>query len=244
MTTVPAIQMQGVAKVFGFRSVLRGIDVAIEAGQSVTLFGPNGAGKTTLMRLISTMARPTIGQIQINGYDSVRYASAIRALLGVVSHRSLLYPDLTAKENLQFYGRLYAIRPDQRRERIDALLEAVGLTKRAGDLVATYSRGMEQRLSIARALLHEPPIMLLDEPYTGLDQAASASLDDVLATVRTAGRTILMTTHNIERGLAHADRVLILARGKIAFEALRDDIQADSFANTYAEITGMATTRA
>lgn len=237
----PAIEVQGVAKVFGFRPVLRGVDLSIQTGQSITLFGPNGAGKTTLMRLIATLARPTTGRILINGYDSLKYGNAVRAMLGVVSHRSLLYFDLTAQENLQFYARLYDLPPEQRSERITDLLEAVGLTKRAADLVQTYSRGMQQRLAIARALLHQPTIILLDEPYTGLDQDAAASLDRVLHQVRSAGRTILMTTHNIERGLAYADRVLILHRGKIAFQAEAAEIRAAGFMQTYASVTGMAT---
>lgn len=243
MTEPPAIRAQGLSKVFGFRPVLRGVDLDIPVGSSVTLFGPNGAGKTTLLRLIATLARPTTGTIEINGYDTRKYAQAVRGMLGVVSHRSLLYLDLTANENLQFYARLYGILPVDQSERIASLLEAVGLTKRANDLVQTYSRGMLQRLSIARALLHQPSIMLLDEPYTGLDQSASASLDAVLQNVRTQGRTILMTTHHIERGLAYADTALILSRGKIAHHA-QGQLDATQFAQTYADITGMVGDRA
>lgn len=237
------IEAVKVTKVFGLRPVLRGVDLAVQEGEFLTLFGPNGAGKTTFLRIISTLSRPTGGRVWLAGAELPRQAEAARAALGVVSHQPLLYGDLSAEENLRFYARMYNLPPELRNARITAVGRAVGLHKRMGDLVRTFSRGMQQRLAIARAILHDPPVLLLDEPYTGLDQDAAAILGDVLAEVATRGRTVMMTTHNIARGLALADRVAILSHGKIAYEAARAEITAATFAETYADVTGMAGVR-
>lgn len=237
------IEATKVTKVFGLRPVLKGIDLMVAEGEFLTLFGPNGAGKTTFLRIVSTISRPTAGQVRVAGYWVPQQATAARSVLGVVSHAPLLYGDLSAEENLQFYARMYGIDGPKRNDRIAHVLKAVGLSARTNDLVRTFSRGMQQRLAIARAILHDPPVLLLDEPYTGLDQDAAAILGEVLQDVATRGRTVLMTTHNIARGLALADRVAILSRGKIAYEAKRDELTELSFADTYAEITGMAGVR-
>jgi len=234
------IDIHGVGKTYGLRPVLRGVTLSIEQGEFVTLFGPNGAGKTTLLRIIATLSKPTAGRVIVGGYDAHKNGDAVRSLLGVVSHKSLLYDDLTADENLRFYARMYQLPKGSRETRITEVLEAVSLQRRANDLVGTFSRGMQQRLSIARAILHQPPVMLLDEPYTGLDQDAAATLDNILRDVAAAGRTVLMTTHNISRGLALTDRALILSRGKIAFESPRSQLDEAGFAETYADVTGMA----
>ncbi len=234
------IQAVKVTKVFGLRPVLRGVDLTVREGEFLTLFGPNGAGKTTFLRIISTLSRPTGGRVWLAGAELPRQAEAARAALGVVSHMPLLYGDLSAEENLRFYAQMYNVPADLRDARIEAVGRAVGLHKRMGDLVRTFSRGMQQRLAIARAILHDPPVLLLDEPYTGLDQDAAAILGEVLAEVATRGRTVMMTTHNIVRGLALADRVAILSHGKIAYEATRDEVTAATFADTYADVTGMA----
>ncbi len=237
------IEAFGVTKVFGLRPVLRGVDLRVENGAFLTLFGPNGAGKTTFLRILSSLSRPTTGAVRIAGYVLPQQASEVRSVLGVVSHQPLLYGDLSAEENLRFYARMYALPRESREDRIAEVIEAVGLRKRGRDLVRTFSRGMQQRLAIARAVLHAPPVLLLDEPYTGLDQDAAAILDDVLHEVATRGRTVLMTTHNVARGLAMADRVAILSKGKIAYEAGRDGLSVTSFAETYADVTGMAGVR-
>jgi heme exporter protein A len=237
------IEAFGVTKVFGLRPVLRGVDLRVENGAFLTLFGPNGAGKTTFLRILSSLSRPTTGAVRIAGYVLPQQAAEVRSVLGVVSHQPLLYGDLSAEENLRFYARMYALPRETREDRIAEVIESVGLRKRSRDLVRTFSRGMQQRLAIARAVLHAPPVLLLDEPYTGLDQDAAAILDDVLHEVATRGRTVLMTTHNIARGLAMADRVAILSKGKIAYEAGRDGLSVTSFAEIYADVTGMAGVR-
>ncbi len=232
------IEAVKVSKVFGLRPALRGIDLSVGEGEFVTLFGPNGAGKTTFLRIVATLSKPTGGRVTVAGWELPRQAAAARSLLGVASHQPLLYGNLTAEENLRFYARLYALDGRGREARIAAVLRTVGLHRRATDLVRTFSRGMQQRLAIARAILHDPPILLLDEPYTGLDRAAAATLDGVLGEVTARGRTVLMTTHDIRRGLALADRVAILAKGRIAYEASRAGLDADSFAGVYADVTG------
>ncbi len=237
------IEATKVSKVFGLRPVLRNVTLRVDEGQFLTLFGPNGAGKTTLLRILSTLSRPTTGLVRMAGFTLPQEAAAVRAALGVVSHQPLLYGDLSAEENLRFYAQMYGLDPARSGARIDEVLHAVGLHKRAADLVRTFSRGMQQRLAIARAVLHDPPILLLDEPYTGLDQDAATTLDGVLREVALRGRTILMTTHDIARGLALADRVAILSKGKIAYEADGGAVDVVAFARTYAEVTGMASTR-
>lgn len=241
--TDAVIEAIHVTKVFGLRPVLRGVDLSVGAGEFVALYGPNGAGKTTFLRVLATLTRATGGTVRINGYLLPRQAAAARALLGVVSHQPLLYGELSAWENLRFYARMYGLDGHAREERIREVIAAVGLERRALDLVRTYSRGMQQRLAIARAILHDPPILLLDEPYTGLDQEAAATLDEVLRGVAARGRTVLMTTHDIPRGLALAQRVAILSGGKIAYEARCDGLDALTFATIYSEVTGMAAVR-
>jgi heme exporter protein A len=238
------IEARGVGKVFGLRPVLRGIDLNVGEGEFLTLFGPNGSGKTTFLRILSTLSKPTSGLVRIAGLELPAYAAAARRSLGMVAHMPLLYPDLSAEENLRLYSRLYGVTNHE--ERVPAALEMVGLLPRARDLVGTFSRGMQQRLAIARALLHEPSILLLDEPYTGLDQDAAAILDGVLRDALAAANrpTVLMTTHDLERGLAFCDRVAILSRGKIAYDAPRAEAgSAVDFAARYADLTGMATVR-
>ena len=179
-------------KRFGLKTVLRGLDFQVAAGEFVALLGPNGAGKTTFLRILSSLSRPGMGEVRIAGYALPQQAAAVRQRLGVVSHLPLLYGDLTAEENLRFYGRMYNV-PDLD-ERITEVLAMVGLAARRRDLVRTFSRGMQQRLAIGRAVLHDPEVMLFDEPHTGLDQDASAMLDGVLREVAARGRTVVMTS--------------------------------------------------
>lgn len=216
------IQVRGLVKAFGHRVVLRGVDLTLQEGDFAVLMGANGAGKTTLLHMIATLSKPTAGEILINGYRLHDAASQLRRFIGLVSHKTLLYDDLTAAQNLAFYARMYDV-PDPA-ERIETVLNQVGLRSRQHDPVRTYSRGMQQRLAIARAILHNPPILLLDEPDTGLDQHANDMLAELLHAVDITHRTILMTTHNLERGLALGNRVVILAKGKIVYDALRQDI--------------------
>ncbi len=237
------IEIRKLSKTFGLNPVLRGLDLDVPRGQFLTLLGPNGSGKTTLLRILGALARPTSGTVRIGGWDLPAEAEFVRAQLGVVSHQPLLYDTLTAEENLLFFARLYHLPPETRRARVAEVLERVGLARRARDVVQTYSRGMLQRLAIARAILHNPAILLLDEPYTGLDQDAAAVLDDLLRQVATEGRTVIMTTHDLRRGHALADRIAILSRGKIAFDALCREIDPDALPALYADVTGAVTTR-
>jgi heme exporter protein A len=162
-------------------------------------------------------------------------AAEVRRAIGLVSHQTLLYGDISAEENLRFYGRMYDVVDLE--ARITQVLEMVGLAHRRRDPVRTFSRGMQQRLAIARAVLHHPSLMLLDEPYTGLDQDAVARLEAVMSAVGTEGRTVVMTTHDLERGLAVADRVVILAKGRVAFEAERQDLDTAAFKEAYRQYT-------
>jgi heme exporter protein A len=213
------ISVRNLTKRFGTKTVLRGLDFEVRPGEFVALLGPNGAGKTTFLRVLASLARPTIGEVYVSGFRLPGEAAAVRARLGVVSHLPLLYGDLTAAENLRFYARMYNL--SDVAARMSEVLALVGLASRRDDLVRTYSRGMQQRLAIGRAVLHDPDVMLFDEPYTGLDQDASAMLDTVLRTVAAQGRTIVMTSHDLVRAEALATRFDVLSRGVIAASATR-----------------------
>lgn len=225
------IQIHKLIKTFGQRVVLRGLDLTINEGDFVTLMGANGAGKTTLMHIIATLSKPTGGNVSISGYSLADSASELRRFIGLVSHKTLLYDDLTADQNLRFYARMYDV--PHASARIETVLNQVGLWGRQHDPVRTYSRGMQQRLAIARAILHNPPILLLDEPDTGLDQHAANRLGELLSAVDISQRTILMTTHNLERGLSLGNRLVILTKGKIAYDVLRSEITVKEVRQQY-----------
>jgi heme exporter protein A len=208
------ITVKKLVKRFGLKTVLRGVNFSVQPGEFVALLGPNGAGKTTFLRILASLSRPTLGDVDVAGYRLPKEAAAVRARLGVVSHLPLLYGDLSAEENLRFYGRMYAI--PNLEPRISEVLEMVGLENRRRDLTRTFSRGMQQRLAIGRAVLHDPDVMLFDEPYTGLDQDASSMLDEVLKTVAARGRTVVMTSHDLARAEDLATRFDILSRGAIS----------------------------
>ncbi len=190
----PMIEVRKLVKRFGLKTVLRSVDFQVQPGEFVALLGPNGAGKTTFLRILASLSRPALGEVHVAGYRLPEQAAAVRRRLGVVSHLPLLYGDLTAEENLQFFGRMYGVAGLE--DRISEVLELVGLLARRRDLVRTFSRGMQQRLAIGRAVLHDPDVMLFDEPHTGLDQEASAMLDRVLREVAARGRTVVMTSHD------------------------------------------------
>jgi heme exporter protein A len=217
------ITVKRLVKRFGLKTVLRGVDFAVQPGEFVALLGPNGAGKTTFLRILASLSRPSVGEVNIAGYKLPNEAAQVRARLGVVSHLPLLYGDLTADENLHFYARMYNI-PDYEL-RVTEVLEMVGLDARRRDLVRTFSRGMQQRLAIGRAVLHDPDVVLFDEPYTGLDQDASSMLDDVLRTVAAKGRTVVMTSHDLARAEDLATRFDILSRGVISASASRKELK-------------------
>ena len=213
------IEVKKLVKRFGMKAVLRGMDFSVAPGEFVALLGPNGAGKTTFLRILSSLARPSMGEVKVAGYYLPKQAAAVRARLGVVSHMPLLYGDLTAEENLEFYARLYGITNYDLR--ITEVLNMVGLENRRRDLVRTFSRGMQQRIAIGRAVLHDPDVMLFDEPYTGLDQDASSMLDEVLRSVAAQGRTVVMTSHDLARAEELATRFDVLSRGVIVSSTTR-----------------------
>jgi heme exporter protein A len=227
------IEARGIVKAFGDHVVLRGLDLTVAEGEFLALVGPNGAGKTTLMRILATLSRPTRGQARIAGLDLRTQGQEVRRRIGLVSHQPLLYGDLSAEENLRFYARLYGLRDAD--QRIHALLEQVGLGAQRTSLVRTFSRGMQQRLAIARAILHDPPVLLLDEPDTGLDPHAAERLQALLDELATRGRTVLMTTHQLERGLRMASRIAVLAGGRIAFEAATGALSPQALRRQYDE---------
>jgi heme exporter protein A len=234
VTDVAAIEIRNLTKSFGSHLALRDVDLTVAEGEFLTLVGPNGAGKTTLIRILATLSRPTSGEVWVDGWNLADGAAEVRQRIGFISHQPLLYGDLTAEENLRFYSRMYGV-PDSA-NRIEEVLEQVGLLARRRDAVRTFSRGMQQRLSIARAILHRPAVMLLDEPYTGLDQQAAAMLNEVMRAVGTASLTVLMTTHDLHRGLVMSDRVAVLSAGRLIYQAPRADLDEVSFRQVYREI--------
>jgi heme exporter protein A len=225
------IQVHHLIKRFGPKTVLNNLTFQVADGEFVAIVGPNGAGKTTLLRILSSLSRPTLGEITVAGYKLPSQAAKVRQRMGVVSHLPLLYEDLTARENLVFYGRMYDI-PDPT-VRVNQVLELVGLSNRARDLVRTFSRGMQQRLAIGRAVLHDPEVLLLDEPHTGLDQDACNMLDKVLRDVAIQGRTVVMTSHDFVRVQNLANRFDVLSRGKIIASAKSSEISRDGLQAFY-----------
>ena len=234
----PAIEVKGLAKTYGPQVVLRGLDLTVPWGDFLTVFGPNGSGKTTLIKVLATLSRPTHGEIRVAGFGLEKNSAAIRRNIGVVTHQPLLYSHLTTYENLKFYGRMFGVA--QIEDRIEWAAEMMGLGQILGRRAGTLSHGMQKRASLARAILHDPPILLLDEPETGLDQDALAMLKD-LVTGQRGLRTVVMATHNLERGLALGNRVAILAGGKIAYEETRSQVDEAMFKGTYSRLTGVAT---
>lgn len=229
------IQVRKLVKRFGPKVVLRGVDFEVEQGEFVVLLGPNGAGKTTFLRILASLVRPTMGEVWIAGYRIPQQAALVRRSVGVISHQPLLYGDLTAEENLIFYGRLYDLHTLN--QRVDQVLSLVGLNVQRRDLVRRFSRGMQQRLAIARAILHDPELLLLDEPHTGLDQEAASMLDVVLKEVAAKGRTVVMTTHDLARAADLGTRVDILSRGLIVTSRERSQLDPLDLPELYRSVT-------
>ncbi len=215
---IDTVAVSSLTKRYGFQRALAGVDLQFRGGSLCALLGPNGAGKSTLLGVLSTLVRPSSGRVAYRrGGEEVPSGPELRRAIGVLAHDSFLYGELTAVENLEFYGRLYGV--DGAGERADALLDEVGLDDRARHRQArTYSRGMAQRLALARTLLHEPEVLLLDEPFTGLDRAGSAALARTLSRARAARRVVIVVTHDMEALADEADHVVVLRRGKVAFD--------------------------
>ena len=225
------IAARALTKTFGSFDALKGIDLYLEKGEFVTLFGPNGAGKTTLIKLLSTLAKPTSGALTVAGFDVSKQPGKVRASVGVISHDPYLYENLSAFENIKFFGEMYGVQNAD--SRALELIDLIGLGARTHDLVRTFSRGMKQRLSVARSIVHDPSVLLLDEPYTGLDQKGALIFGDTLKWLKSHGRTILMTTHNIDEGLQFSDRVGVISSGKIVYEGPASNLNNDSFKDLY-----------
>lgn len=234
----PLIRARALEKWYGPHPALRGLDFDLFPGQFLTLFGPNGAGKTTLLRILAGSLRPTRGAIRFPDAGEERDHLAWHRRTGVLSHQTFLYGQLTAEENLRFYGRLFDL--PSLSERVHALLDQVGLSDRRSELVRRFSRGMQQRLALARTLLHDPRLVLLDEPYTGLDPHAARMLRDVLEQLRDGRRTIVLVTHNLLQGLEVADRVVVQAAGRWVSDEPRAGIDAATFEEAYTRRVGGA----
>lgn len=230
------IEASGLVKQFGSRRGLDGVSLSVPTAAFLSIFGPNGAGKTTLLRMLALLSRPTRGSLSILGVDALEEPESLRSRIGLISHRSMLYGDLTARENLLFFSSLYQGVPDE--ERIDELLRLVELDHRRSDLVRTFSRGMQQRLSIARALVNDPELVLLDEPYSGLDPHAAELFDGLIGRVR-AGRTFIMVSHDLAKGFELCSHALILARGEVVALVEKDGVDAGAFRDLYLATVGM-----
>jgi heme exporter protein A len=229
----PAVVVRELVKQIDERPVLRGINLCIQAGEYVAILGANGTGKSTLLKLLSRLTAPTSGEIVLFGQPARRDASEIRRRIGLIDHQSLLYRDLTPTENLAFFGGLYGL-PDIPR-RIATLLGRFGLQQRANDPVKTFSRGMVQRLAIARALLHDPDLLLADEPFTGLDAPSIDLVERVFADLVAEGKTIIMVNHSVEQTLRLADRAIVLRGGRVAMDQPTHRLYIDEL---LAEVTG------
>lgn len=233
--TPPAIAIHMLKKSYGLKPVLRRVDLTLPQGQRMALLGANGAGKTTLLRILGGLTRPGSGRVSIAGFDLVRDAQQVRHLIGFVAHQPYLYEELTALENLLFFGRMYSVAHVQ--ERAQMLLQRVGLSQRARDRVRSFSRGQLQRLSWARALLHSPHLLLLDEPDTGLDQDGTALIESLLAEHTARGGSILFTTHLLERTLQASDYVVFLAQGRVVQQRASSELDLAELQRIYQEVT-------
>ncbi len=231
----PALHVEGLTRSFGTRKALDGVTFDLPQKAFLSIFGPNGAGKTTLVKVLTTLIAPSKGTAKVVGCDVVSDAVELRTKIGLISHNALLYPDLSAEENLDFFAEMYGV--EHPKERIRELLTAVELDHRRLDLVRTFSRGMLQRLSIARALLHHPEVLFLDEPYSGLDPHAMDILDSLIAQVRSE-HTFVMISHDLDKGLELCSHALILARGRVVMFEPKSEIDEDVFAATYRTTVG------
>jgi heme exporter protein A len=222
-----------VEKRYGALHAVRGIDLSLRRGEFLTIFGPNGAGKSTLLRMLCGAVVPTRGTVHIAGEPIGEGEDGWRRRIGLLSHQSFLYPGLSAAENLEFFARLYGLA--DRRARVDEALRGVELWERRGDAVRGFSRGMQQRLALARTLLHDPEVVFLDEPYTGLDPHASGLLTAVLQRLRDGRRTVVLVTHNLSQGLEQAHRVAVQVGGRWVSDEPAEAIDPATWERVYTE---------
>jgi heme exporter protein A len=235
-----AIQVKRLSKAFGRTSVLRNLEIDVPWGQVLTLLGPNGSGKTTLLKILATLSKADSGQVRIGGLDTSAQGPQVRRHIGVVTHDPLLYEDLSGRENLRFFARLFNLRGIE--ERIEAVTALMGMTARLDQKVGTMSHGMRKRFSIARAMLHDPPILLMDEPESGLDQEAVEMLDALVSGGSDPRPTVVITTHSLERAIAVGQRMAILANGKVVYQQTLDHLEGnrdtDTLRDAYMRYTG------
>lgn len=231
-----AIETKKLSKVFGTRKAVDKVSIQVPQGAFLSIFGPNGAGKTTLLSILSTLKRPTSGEAHLMGVNLLDEPDKARDHIGMISHNSMLYPDLSAEQNLLFYARLYGVVNPQ--ERVEEMLAAVELKHRRLDVVRTFSRGMTQRLSIARALVHNPDVVFLDEPYSGLDPHAVDIFDDLINQQR-ENRTFVMVSHDLQKGFDMCTHALVLAKGKVVAFGPKEDFVFEEFRELYRQTVGM-----
>jgi heme exporter protein A len=217
------IEADGVGRAYGERVVLRDVSFTLAEGRTLAVFGANGAGKTTLLRMLATLLRPHAGTLRVFERGLPREGWAVRGRLGLLAHEPLLYRDLTARENLRYHARLHSVAA----ARVDAVLESIEMTLRADEPVRLLSRGMVQRVAIARCVLHEPELLLLDEPFANLDPGVTALVAPLLTGTR------VLISHDIEEGLAAADDVLGLRGARVAFAAPAADVSAEQVRELY-----------
>jgi heme ABC exporter ATP-binding subunit CcmA len=232
--SAPYLEIKGLKKSFSLKPVLRRVDLALDQGERMALLGANGTGKTTLLRILAGLTKPGAGTVCIGGCDIEREVRQVRQFVGFVGHHPYLYEELTVIENLLFFGRMYKVK--QVHERAAELLQRVGLARRAGERAGTLSRGQLQRLSLARALLHTPQLLLLDEPDTGLDEEGNALLVALLQDHTERGGTTLFTTHDFERALQFSDQVCMLGGGRVVYQQATASLESDSIRQVFQEV--------
>ena len=227
------LQVRDLTKRFGHLKAVDQVDFELESGKSIAIFGGNGAGKTTLIKIIATLIQPTSGTVLVDNSELKKNSNAVRADLGLISHSLFLYSDLNALENLRYFGRLYGV--ENLDMRIEELLSKFGLLPRMYDPARTYSRGMLQRLALARAVIHEPKLLLLDEPFTGLDRSAAHTLMDYMGEHKSSGGTTLLVTHNLERGYKSAEKLAVMTNGKMVWSGDSHEVSIDEFKKIYSD---------
>lgn len=231
----PAVDVRDLTRAFGRRVAVRELTFSVRDGECLALFGPNGAGKTTLLRVLAGLLRPTKGSARIAGVELPGGSNA-RAVVGLISHQSMLYGALTARENVEFTARLYGV--ESPREAAMRALGRMRLDDRAESPVRSLSRGMQQRVSVARAIVHEPRVVLLDEPYTGLDETGAAALSDALESLKTAGAALVLVTHHLGEGLALATHTAIMRDGRFVQHEPRGAVELEAYRDVYREAIG------
>ena len=228
----PTIEASGLTRSFGRRVAVRALTFAVHRGECLALFGPNGAGKTTLLRVLAGLLRPTSGNARIDGV-ALPGGAAARSVVGLISHQSMLYSALTALENVEFTARMYGVLAP--RDAAFRALQRMRLQDRADSPVRSLSRGMQQRVSIARAIVHDPRVVLLDEPYTGLDEGGASALSDALRSLKASGASLVLVTHHLGEGLALASHTAIMRDGRFLTHEPRGDVELETYRETYRE---------